>query len=372
MAIDVMTEQYRTECREAVRDAPSDPQWDVVLGFDGYRDRVRKVLADRESATDYDTMDTMAEFATRLQNSVDLNNSASLEWTVVDERAGGHVSNAGRAYAAIGATPTLIGTFGEDENVFRRTLPEAELHSVGTPSVTDAIEFDDGKLMLTDLRSMSSLDWDTLTNRIGIETLTRTLKGAELLSTGYWATIPALPSIWRGLRTEVWPRLADPPSEVLVDPSDLRRMSPERVRDGHQELAALDETVPVTVSTNRAETLALAEMILDHHTDQLHELVGPLRDRLGITRLVAHAESVSILATPDGTYRCHPPHVESPELTTGVGDCFNAGYLSGQLLELSAGGSLLLANVAANSFLQTGSPPSQDALAAQLTEIEVR
>lgn len=364
MAIDVAIDQYCTECEQRLRAAPSSPDWDVVLGFDGYCDRIRKVLADRTSADTYATMDSMADLVDRFEQSVELKNSCSLEWTVTEMRAGGHTANVGRAYKNFGVSPTLVGTFGEGENtVFEEEFPEQQLRSLGRPSITDAIEFNDGKVMLNDVRSMSSLDWERVTEQVGMEELLTTIDDAALLSTGYWATIPALPSIWRGLREDIWPRLANPPGEILIDPADLRRLSTDQVRAGRQELERLNDVVSVTLSANHAETMRLAETLLTDEFGQLSDIAANLQRTLGVTNVLAHAESVSVLATPETVYQHAPPHIDTPEMTTGVGDCFNAGYLYARLLDSSSGGALLTANATANWFLREGAPPDKDALA---------
>jgi sugar/nucleoside kinase (ribokinase family) len=141
-------------------------------------------------------------------------------------------------------------------------------------------------------------------------------------------------------------------------------MAESRVKGGVQELARLDDVVPVIFSANRAETLYLAEAVLEDSGDGLPGVASALREALDVTYVISHAEHLSVLATPERVYTCAPPRVDDPELTTGVGDCFNAGYLYARLLGLSRGGSLTLANLAANWFLRRGTPPEPAPLSA--------
>lgn len=356
MGIDVETKTYLDECRTGFPSAPPDKR--VVHGFDGYIDRVREMIEFRSGPEEFETMDSLATLEHRISESATRNNSCSIEWTKQAKRAGGHTSHMGRAFSALGFSSTVIGTYGSPPGpIFERELGSCDLISVGSPSYSDAVEFNDGKLMLNEIGSMKTLDWNELQNRVGSDRLAELIDGAAALSIGYWSTIPFLPGIWDGLSQDVWPSLSNPPETVFIDPADVRRMSMCRLKSGLESLQRLDERAPVTVSTNRKETEVLASVSENGGTD-LATAAKRARNELGVSRYFAHTVDRAVVVTDGTTAHARTPQVTEPELMTSAGDHFNVGAILGDLLGLSVTSSLILGNVAANWFVRNGSPPS--------------
>jgi len=368
MSIDSETESYLNECRLVLPE--SSPDITLVHGFDGYGDRVRTMVNTRESQTQYERMDSLETLGERINNSAELENSCSIEWVNEDTRAGGHTSHLGRAFDKLGFESKLIGTYGSPpESVFTDELSGCTMHSVGEPSYTDAVEFDDGRLMLNEIGTMASLDWDGLCERISVETLATELKGAAALSMGYWSTMPFLPSIWRGLCEELWPMLTDPPEQVFVDPADVRRISTNQLQGGIDALSQLDDTVPVTISANRVETGVLSDLGDETQTD-LEDQARQAREVLGVTTFVSHTVDHAILVDDSGSARARTPRVSKPALTTSAGDHFNTGFLLGQVLGLDGGPSVVLGNAVANWFVRNGTPPAYNNLLSFLSRFD--
>lgn len=368
MKLDSETSGYLKECRA---DLPSTaPDERVVHGFDGYVDRVRTMVESRSGPSDYDEMTTLATLEQRIAESVDRNNSCSIEWMTNSKRAGGHTSHLGRAFSRIGFDSTVIGTYGSPpKSIFERELGDCALVSVGSPSYSDAVEYNDGKFMLNEIGSMETLDWDTLREHVDGEWLVDRLESASVLSVGYWSTMPFLPSIWDGLSSDVFPSLSNPPETVFIDPADVRRMSTDRIRNGLDALRRLDDAVPVTISTNRRETEVLAS-IAGEHGDDLETTARQARDTLGVSRYFAHTVDRAVVVTDASVAKARTPVVDEPELTASAGDHFNAGAILGDVLDLSDGASLMLGNVVANWFVRNGSPPNYEELRSFLDEFD--
>lgn len=369
MTLDNETQAHLERCRSSLPEAP--PRKAVAFGFDGVVDRVRTVVAERTGPEEFERMTSLEEFGSRITDSAALDASCSIEWFGRETRPGGHVSHLGRAFERLGSTPTLIGTVGDPPaEAFREEYDRARLVSIGEPSTTDAIEFDDGKVMLSDTGGLATLDWDSLRAELGLGELADCVDGATAMGIGYWSTIPRLPTIWRGLAEDLWPLLSNPPDHVLVDPGDVRRLGAES-RTDVDELSVLDGVVPVTVSANRPECLELAAMSgLEDRSESLSALTTELRDHLGVTRFVGHSASTAAVATADGTASVSVPRCSDPAMTTSAGDHFNAGLLLADLLEFDGGEALVVANALAGSFVRTGRPPTYDELLEFVDEFD--
>lgn len=331
----------------------------VVFGFDGYVDRVREVVADRHDPDDYERLETLAGFGDRVQDSVAADSSLSFEWLQHGTRTGGHTSHLARAFGHWNFDPVMIGMYGDPLlDVFTEEFTEYELHSLGEPGYTDAVEFDDGKLMLIENGDTMDLDWESLTAAIDRETLRSRLDGAALLGTGYWAETPDLPDVLEGV-AELWPELGDPPATVLVDPGDVRKLDDDRLRSGGDAIGRLAEQTRVVVSANRAETQLLATTYGEDLADaSLEAQARTVSETFDATLFVAHGIDRSLVVHGDETTSVAVPAVEDPELTTSAGDHFNAGLTLALIAGVDPAGAVAVGNAVAGTFVRSGLPPS--------------
>ncbi len=370
MAIDSETRMHLDACR---RELPQSlDEQEVVFGFDGVVDRIRTAVATRQDAENYERMDSLEAFGTRIIDAAALDTSCSIEWICERKRAGGHTAHLGRAMERLGQRPTIIGTYGTPpQEVFTGEYEHTELVSLGSAPITDAIEFDDGKVLLSDTRQLATLDWEGIISTVGLNSLAASIDETELLGLGYWATIPQMPSIWEGLGDDLWPRLRDPPTRILVDPADVRRLTRETLVEGVRPLSNLNNVVPVTMSANRAEAHHLLSAFeTDTDGQSLSRGAAALRDALDISVVVIHAASEAVLATTDDQYRVVIPRDPEPALTTSAGDHFNAGLVLAELADIDGGARLAAGSAVAGCFVRNGCPPSYDELLGFLDRYE--
>ena len=360
------------QLRDCRRSLPSGLEREkVVFGFDGVVDRVRRVVAQRTGPGAYNPMETMSELSERIDDASRLDTSCSIEWQNQGKRAGGHTSHLGRAMERLGCKPTLIGTFGDPPlDTFTEEYERADIVSLGDAATTDAIEFNDGKVLLSDTGSLASLDWDEVRDTVGLNTLASRVDRTRVFGIGYWATVLQLPTILNGLREDLWPRLRDPPERVLFDPADIRRLSEPTLESGIEALDTLDDTVPVTVSSNRAETLRIAGLFDDVSDTSLATAARVAREGLGVSKFVTHTVSAALSVTSDEQHKVEVPHEAEPVLTTSAGDHFNAGLVLGRMTRLDDGPQLIAGSAVAGYFIRNGEPPTYDELLAFLARYE--
>lgn len=332
----------------------------LAFGFDGIVDTVREIIDERRATGEYSTVSKLSGVGNRIDESVDLRSSATFEWTEEATRTGGHVCHLSRSLGALGYRPTMIGTFGDPmEPIFEEEFAKYPTVSIGKPGYTDAVEFDDGKLLLTESGDYQTLDWEALCDRLGIDALAEYIDGKSLLGIGYWSLIPSLPDLLEGIRRELWPLLTSPPEHVLMDPADVRNMSASDIEDGARALDALDDVVETTVSANRSETEVLASHF-DESVEDFEESVGVAREGLGVNRFVGHGVDRSASSTRTEAASVAVPRVEDPTLTTSAGDHFNAGLVVALLSEMDDDAALVLANATAGWFVRHGTDPSRE------------
>ncbi|EMA22087.1 hypothetical protein [Haloarcula marismortui] len=330
----------------------------VVFGFDGYLDRVREVVADRIDPESHERLATLESFGDRIDRSVAADSSLSFEWLQQGSRTGGHTSHLARAFGGWSFDPVMVGMYGDPvHDAFETEFGEHELHSLGEPGVTDAVEFDDGKLMLTEIGDTMSLDWAELDAAFGHDRLAEKLDGASLLGTGYWSETPDLPTVFDGLRT-LWDGIDDPPKTVLVDPGDVRKLDADRLRAGREAIGRLDEVTDVVVTSNRAETGVLADAYAGDAERSFADDAEAVFEALEPTWFVGHGVEQSVVVTAAGTDSVAVPSVSDPELTTSSGDHFNAGLGLARIADLSPAAAVVVGNAVAGYFVRTADQPS--------------
>ncbi|EMA13025.1 hypothetical protein [Haloarcula marismortui] len=330
----------------------------VVFGFDGYLDRVREVVADRIDPESHERLATLESFGDRIDRSVAADSSLSFEWLQQGSRTGGHTSHLARAFGGWSFDPVMVGMYGDPvHDAFETEFGEYELHSLGEPGVTDAVEFDDGKLMLTEIGDTMSLDWAELDAAFGHDRLAEKLDGASLLGTGYWSETPDLPTVFDGLRT-LWDGIDDPPETVLVDPGDVRKLDADRLRAGREAIGRLDEVTDVVVTSNRAETGVLADAYAGDAERSFVDDAEAVFEALEPTWFVGHGVEQSVVVTAAGTDSVAVPSVSDPELTTSSGDHFNAGLGLARIADLSPAAAVVVGNAVAGYFVRTADQPS--------------
>ena len=338
---------------------------DLAFGFDGIVDNVRVMVDTRHSQTEFDRLATLEALRDRIDDSIASESSLTIEWEMDGRRTGGHACHLARAFDKLGAGTTMVGMYGRPpEEPFVSEFADSTLVSIGQPGFCDAVEFDDGKLLLAQSSDAASLDWETLCDRIDPGTLAEHLDGADVFGVGYWTMTSALPSLLSSVVRETWPLQRSPPERLFFDPGDIRSLPAETLREGATRLAETADTVPVTVSANRSETEAIAAALTGGAAGDLETDARDAREALGVDRFVGHSASQTTTVSGDGSVSVAVPTTDSPTLTTSAGDHFNVGLLVGHLAGLSAPAATVVANAAAGVFVRTGSPPGYDDIRA--------
>lgn len=136
------------------------------------------------------------------------------------------------ALAAIGLGVTCIGSLGfpDIHPVFHELAKRARILSIAQACHTDALEFDDGKIMLGKLTPTAEITWDNLVSRIGIDEMVSLVASSRLLGTVNWTMLPYMNDIWRRLAADVLPEVPPADRVLFVDLADPEKRTREDLR----------------------------------------------------------------------------------------------------------------------------------------------
>ena len=134
----------------------------AFVGLDGFVDEIIHVVDKRDNAENFQRLPTITTLAGRLAAAA--GKSTNIELVNQRTKLGGNGPIMANALARLGIKVTYIGALGYPHlhPVFAEFARRAEVHSIAEPGRTDALEFDDGKLMLTKTTSMNDITWDNI------------------------------------------------------------------------------------------------------------------------------------------------------------------------------------------------------------------
>ena len=345
----------------------------AVIGFDGFVDEIIEVVAKRHTAMSYDRLRTIGEFGTRITAAA--GQSSNYELVVAQQKLGGNGPIMANALAAIGLSVTYIGNLGYPEvhPVFRELAGRSRVISIGEACHTDALEFDDGKLMLGKLTPTTEINWDNVVTRVGRDRLTDIVSAAQLIGTVNWTMLPFMNEIWSHMLNEIILQTPARSRLLFVDLADPEKRTREDLKSALVMLEQMQEHLGVVLGLNLKEAVQVAGVLglpaggeKDH---DIENLAAGIQKHLKLQTVVIHPRFGAAAASAEGCAWFAGPFVKQPRISTGAGDHFNAGFIAGQVLGLTQAESLCMGTATSGFYVRTGISPSAAQLQEFITEL---
>ena len=174
---------------------------ETFVGLDGYIDLIQKAVKSQH-ADGPEYFATIADFAVQLGMAA--GKSAQFELVTQQTKLGGNAPIMAHALGSLGFRTTCIGNFGKGpiHKVFHDIHENVTLLSVGDPAMTNALEFNDGKIILSEVGPFKKLDWETVKKQAGTEALISKINAAKLIALVDWCNLPHSTDIWKGILIE--------------------------------------------------------------------------------------------------------------------------------------------------------------------------
>jgi len=363
-----MIMQFKDKINELLIDLESkNPKSEkVLIGLDGFVDKIVHVVGKRKSVTEFERIKTIKEFGERIVKASGL--STNFEMVVLQEKLGGNGPILSNAFLSYGLGLTYIGALGypQVDNVFRHMQENGEVYSIANPGSTDALEFDDGKLMIGKLDSLINVNWENIKKIIGLPKLIELINNSSLFGLENWTMLPHMSDIWKGLIEEVIPHIDNNQGKrlMLIDLADPEKRTKEDIIEALQLIQKFNLSFNVILGLNLKEGVEIAEVLEiqgnfhNIHELNLKELTEEIAKKLNIYCLVIHPTIEAAAVIEGNYYHVDGPYTANPILTTGAGDNFNAGFCLGQILKLSSEQSLILGVSTSGYYVRNAKSPS--------------
>ena len=347
--------------------APGVGKLKAVVGLDGFVDEIISVVDKRHDGEGYTPVRTIAQWAAKMQAAA--GQSSNYELVVTQMKLGGNGPIMANALAAAGADVTYLGNLGfpDVHPVFKDLQDRATVVSFGQPAHTDALEFEDGKLMLGKLTPLNEVTWDNLVRRVGRERLVALLDGAALIGMVNWTMLPHMSRIWAKLLDEVVPNFARHDRKLFVDLADPEKRTPEDIMDALNLLRRFQDQVDVVLGLNLKESATIADVLglpgRARPEEAIEEHAVAIRAELGVSCVCVHPRRGAAAATATESASFEGPFVQRPKISTGAGDHFNAGFCLGRVLGFGLAESLCVGVGTSGFYVRSAQSPSVGELA---------
>lgn len=358
----------------------------ALVGFDGFVDSIIRVVGKRHSmaSEDFEPIRSIPAFAERCASAA--NKSTNMELHIAERRFGGNGPLMASALGAVGAGVTFVGAVGLEENpsrlspVYRPMADRCEaVYPIAPAAETDALEFDDGKIMLCKTANVQSVTWKLLRISVGLGRITELCERARLISVVNWVMLQGVEGIWRGLMDEVFPRLSSAHGRrVFIDLCDPAKRTDEDLSRAAGMLVEMNGMIPVTLGLNQAEAERLGRALgVDLYAGPGNQSLGSamehaaraIRERLGLACVVVHPREGAAAAEASGSAWFEGPFTQRPRISTGAGDHFNGGFALAQCLGLPLAQCLAVGCAVSGAYVRDAQSPGRGRLVEFLRDL---
>ena len=328
----------------------------ALVGFDGFVDALFKIKkeAGENNSSYFDKIKSIGEYI------VKKNTSFCLDVEDIKTKIGGNAPILANALGSLGVQTDLIGALGfpEINPYFKKIAENCTLKSIAEPGMAYIYEFEDGKIMLSNSSSISTINWSKLKELVSLEFLIQSFESNDMFCLLNWSEILGMTSIMEGILLDVFPKINLKNKITFFDLSDFSNRNQIDIIKAIELINKFGEQTKTVLSLNKNELNTLYSFFFKEEDFTSGKKGKALFDHLNIEILVLHNSKETFVFTKDNEYHALPILIDKPLMSTGAGDHFNAGFCCGLLANLELKECLFLANSVASFYIKTGVSPN--------------
>ncbi len=342
----------------------------AFVGLDGFVDEIVHVVDKRANAESFQRLATITQLSSRIGGAA--GQSTNVELVNQRTKLGGNGPIMANALARLGIKVTYLGALGYPNMhpVFNEFARHAEVHSIAEAGHTDAMEFEDGKVMLTKSVALNDITWPNIQARYGRDSFIEKYTGSDLVGFVNWTMIPYMSDLWASLLAEFCPSDHTHRRKIFFDLADPEKRTPKDILRALELIAAFEKYFEVILGLNEKEAYEIGRVLglntANRTREGLSVLAREIQARVPISSLVVHPVAYALAVTAGVVSLADGPFVEKPLITTGAGDHFNSGYCLGKLLGFDNAFSVLVGATTSGFYVRSAQSPSIDDLVEML------
>ncbi|MEM1158384.1 MAG: carbohydrate kinase family protein [Verrucomicrobiota bacterium] len=335
----------------------------ATLGFDGTVDIICKAVEERQGrGRQFQAFDSIRAFGQRIVDAD--GKSALIEIVKEFEKIGGNGPIMANALAQSALSVDYIGPLGRPQPVpvYDSFAKKVQVHSIGDPAVTQALEFTNGKVMLATLMTYDEISPENIEAAVSRNSILKSVEKSDLVCLLNWSCLPGLESILSWLLETILPEVADTrPRFFFFDLADPSMRPIAELEKFLCLISRFESYGHAVLGMNLNETQFVCRALgLDAPAAGPDALCGALRQiraRLDLHLVLTHVAEFAVCDSPQGQVVVDGPHTLTPQITTGAGDHFNAGFCLGLMLGFAPEESLKLGVLFSGYYVRTSESP---------------
>jgi hypothetical protein len=332
----------------------------MIIGLDGFVDEIVHLVDKRQDFENFTRIPTIADLGDRISRAAGL--STNIEMVPVQLKLGGNGPILSNALLEYGVKLTYIGALGNPvHSVFQGMADKAEkIYSLCEPGHTDALEFEDGKLLMGKITVLNEITWDRFKEMVGPpKEIAAMIDKCDLFGMENWTMVPYMSQIWEGLINEVLPLMQDRAVKPLAffDLADPEKRTKGDIFAAMKLIGKFEGKFRAVLGLNEKELYAIAD-VFGIKADGLKNTTVATYEKLGIYCLVVHPVKEACCCIGGEYFEVQGPYCEKPVLTTGAGDNFNTGFCLGQALGLDPTDSITLGVCTSGFYVRNAKSPT--------------
>jgi ketohexokinase len=334
----------------------------AFAGLDGFVDEILHVVDKRDSADSFQRLNSISKLGERI--SAAAGQSTNIEIVNCITKLGGNGPIMANALASFGLKVTYLGCLGWPNlhPVFTDFSKVAEVHSIAEPGHTDALEFEDGKIMLGKSSSLKDVNWANIQSRYGRDTFAEKFSTSDLVGFVNWTMLSHMGEIWEAALKEICPAFQGRRRTIFFDLADPEKRKLEDIRDALETIAKFEKYFDVILGLNEKEAYEIGVVLGLNTPDKspagLSKLALDINRRVPVGTLLVHPVSYALATSGGCVSLVEGPFTAKPLITTGAGDHFNSGFCLGKLLGLDNELSVLTGVATSGHFVRTAQSPN--------------
>lgn len=342
----------------------------AFVGLDGFVDEILHVVDKRDSAESFQRLNTIAKLGERI--SAAAGKSTNIEIVNRVTKLGGNGPIMANALVSFGLKVTYLGNLGWPNlhPVFENFSKVAEVHSIAEPGHTDALEFEDGKIMLGKSSSLKDVNWANIQTRFGRDKFAEKFSTSDLVGFVNWTMISYMGEIWEAALKEICPAMKGKRRVIFFDLADPEKRKPEDIRGALETIAKFQKYFDVILGLNEKEAYEIGTVLglntQDKSPEGLSKLALEINRRVSVNTLLVHPVSYALAASQGAVSLVEGAFTPQPLITTGAGDHFNSGFCLGKLLGLDNAQCVLTGVATSGHYVRTAQSPDISDLAKML------
>jgi sugar/nucleoside kinase (ribokinase family) len=344
----------------------------ALVGFDGFIDTICDVVDRRHSATDYDRVATLKAYGERIVAAS--GQSANVEVVPTMVKLGGNGPIMANALAGLGVPVTYCGMTGYPQThaVFSEFSERARLLPLAEPALTDAYEFDDGKLIVGQHATVAEVTFENLLDRVGWENFQEAWQNARFVGMVNWTMLPFMTRLWMQLLDRL-PADEGQKKLLFFDLADPEKRNPADSEEALGTIGAFARRCDVILGLNEKEARQVGKVLKVGEAsnealsrEDAKGLAAAIQAKLNVGAVVIHPTRFAAAATAQESAAVEGPWIASPKISTGAGDLFNAGFCLGRLLGASLPEALQVGVATSGFYVRQAQSPNREQLAGFL------